>query len=1090
LKGNTWTLEVVVILSVLVFAFIPVTPAHPGPPDQKIATSLSEKTSRPYPETGSVRVMIVLKYQPLGAVSAKKRHDFKELDRIDGRKRVLMEKVRLRVSKGKTTTDRIEHRTDVLAHLTPREKARLRRENLRAKHLKGQMVKDIQKDVSTLMAPSQERVSRKVMEAGGRVTGKGAFFNVVFAEIPAGKMEEIGSLPEVESVEPSRSFRPLLHVSVPSILASAFWNASFNGSPYAVAIVDTGVNWSHPALAGAYIGGIDVNTTDCDSDPDDKDGHGTHVAGIVASNDSFYRGVAYGASILNAKVFTSNNCSPGSWIAWEPDIMTGIDWAVNNGADVISGSFGGEVLWGYTGFERYFDAVVDDLGIFVAIAAGNDGPNSSTILSPGISYNVMTVGAMDDKWSLSRPDDSIWDFSSRGPVYWNDDADDPFWYKGRIKPDIMAPGNNILSTNSSGSGFVSMSGTSMATPHISGAAALLMAAGVSDPREIKALLINTAENRSNWSADDYGWGYADLNHTFYHINDVQNGTINSTNRSALYYKGYNLAGDKSTLVWNKHTTYAGNSSPSSFYNLSDIDLHLYSATTGAELDNSTSWRSNVEQVISPVNDWVVVKVYKCDTCYFDDGIANETFALATEEGFTLAQPPSLDISVVNPGPVDTPVFNLSVNLSNTGGLPAHNVSVLLATPAALIVTSYNPATVQLLNDSDSILVNFSLTASSDGNYTINATANSTSYGEAVNASSANVTITVDAPPQITIISPRNTTYNQSTVNLTYSIYNPFGINWTGYSLDGAANVTLTGNITLPGLTESPHNLTLHANDSSGNMNSSTVFFTVHFRVHNNTGYNFSTIQEAVDGTSPGGTITVEAGTYIENVKVNKSLNLIGAGADVTVVQAASQNDHVFEITTNNVNISGFTVTGAKNPGYAGIRLTNSNYSILEKVYTLNNSIGIYLSNSNNNNITNNSASSNKDYGMLFSVSDHSAVSSNNVANNNHGIFLYESKNNTLLNNNVSNNTDGIYIDSSSNNTIKENTVKENYLYDLYIKTGSKTHCDNIVENNTGSGDRLIKYLNYSVNLSNEIFSELILCNADNSSMRCTPENGQ
>jgi PGF-pre-PGF domain-containing protein len=1044
----------------------------------------------------STKVVIILRYQPLGRVAGEKAAEFKELDALRERTRLLMERGRSRVSRGRATTRDLERRTHVPDHLTPMEKAWLQEENQRTRLLRARKIKEIQDEVSTLVAPSQRQVTERVVEAGGKVTGRSAFFNALFAEVPSDKIQGIRALPQVAAVEPSITYRPLLDVSVPSVRASVFWNASINGSPFSVAVVDTGMDSTHPALAGAYVEGIDVVTTDCDGNTtDDTDGHGTHVAGIVAGNDTTYQGVAYGASLINVKVFSSDTCLPDDWYAADSDIMAGIDWAVGNasgGVDVISGSFGSRE-WYYTSLDRYFDALVEDLGIFVAIAAGNDGPSSHTINSPGISFNVMTVGAMADQSTSNRSDDTVASYSSRGPVF-------PTYY-GRTKPDIMAPGTSITSAAHDWEGanpdFVTFSGTSMATPHVSGAAALLMGAGVTDPLEIKALLINTAETRPGWSGDDYGWGYLDLNHTFYHLAHVRKGTLNSTPRSAIYYRGYNYAGDRSTLVWNKHATYAGANYPTLYHNLSDMDLHLYSAATGEELDNSTTWQSNVEQVVSPVNDTVVVKVYKCDNCPWDEGIQNETFALATEEGFERVRPPALGASILDPGPTGARAFNLSVNLSNTGGLPAHNLSVLLDLPPGLEVTGQNPAHLDLLNESTSIIINFSLTASSDGNFTVGASLNSSSYGEVINASSKKVSFTLSGvPPTIEIVSPKNATYPPTTLDLTYWVHDPFGVDWTAYSLDGGANLTLTGNISLPGLAVGPHSLTLYANDTSGNMNSSTVFFTVRYMIHNNTGAGFTTIQEAIDATSPGGTVTVEAGTYHENVKINKSLNLIGAGADVTIVQAANSSDHVFEITADWVNLSNLKITGATS-WKAGVYLNKSNSSRIEDITCIDNYNGIHLdyssdnliknsnfsNNSENgifvnyyshrNNISNNSISKNSAYGILMWYSLNNIIKENYFSFNGHGMLTdgvnSEIVNNTIFNNKVGvqiwgpntifinntiihNNETGVYI-SSYNNVLENNNLSENK-YNFHIKSG----LPNTISTTNIVGGRPIIYL--------------------------------
>src|SRR6185369_17791104 len=129
----------------------------------------------------------------------------------------------------------------------------------------------------------------------------------------------------------------------------------------------------------------------------------------------------------------------------------------------------------------------------ILIAAGNEGPDASTLDTPGTGYNAITVAAMNDAATASRGDDSAANFSSRGPTK-----------SGRSKPDIAAPGQLIHAAAYNSDGLLAMQGTSMATPHIAGAAALLTQLGITDPLAIKAVLINSADG-AGWKAD-IGWG--------------------------------------------------------------------------------------------------------------------------------------------------------------------------------------------------------------------------------------------------------------------------------------------------------------------------------------------------------------------------------------------------------------------------------------------------------------------------------------------------------------------------------------------------------------------------------------------------------
>ena len=145
-----------------------------------------------------------------------------------------------------------------------------------------------------------------------------------------------------------------------------------------------------------------------------------------------------------------------------------------------------------------------DNGFVVVVAAGNSGPSKKSILSPGISPNVITVGAVDDKRTPNTSDDTIASFSSRGPTK-----------EGLNKPDIVAPGVNIMSlSNTKQNGYTSLSGTSMATPVISGAIALLLEKENNlSPNEIKRRLTRSCIDLKEYK-EDQGSGMISLNKLF------------------------------------------------------------------------------------------------------------------------------------------------------------------------------------------------------------------------------------------------------------------------------------------------------------------------------------------------------------------------------------------------------------------------------------------------------------------------------------------------------------------------------------------------------------------------------------------------
>jgi parallel beta-helix repeat protein len=256
-------------------------------------------------------------------------------------------------------------------------------------------------------------------------------------------------------------------------------------------------------------------------------------------------------------------------------------------------------------------------------------------------------------------------------------------------------------------------------------------------------------------------------------------------------------------------------------------------------------------------------------------------------------------------------------------------------------------------------------------------------------------------------------------------------------------------------------------------------------------FNASTapIQAAVDNATAGDSVFVWNGSYIENVDVNKQLTLEGEGADVVTVDVASISDHVFEVTADYVNISGFTVmgtTGYYNAGiyidgvnrcnifdnnisknWYGIYLDCSSNNTLTSNIANSNGCGIYMwSSSTNNTLTSNIANSNNGRGIYLRYSSNNTLI-NNTANSNglHGIHLYFSRDNLLMNSTVSLNSNGfgIYLWSSSNNTLTNNTANSNgcgvYLsynsYGIPRRYSSNNTLINNTANSNGCGIHLL-----------------------------------
>ncbi|MGB9641301.1 MAG: S8 family serine peptidase, partial [Anaerolineales bacterium] len=260
---------------------------------------------------------------------------------------------------------------------------------------------------------SQNQLAQIIQQMGGEVIYRYQNVNALAVRIQPAQVENLRRLLQVAEVQPDEIRAALLNHSAPSIGAPFFWNAGFTGGGVDVAVVDTGIDANHPKLVGKILAGAQkrcldnldyyYNTFSSDPTYDDVNGHGTHIAGIVASQDNIYRGVAYGIrTLINAKAGGSTSGYAHDQYASmdDADAMACVDWAINGnpyGADVINLSFGSPASSDDSAYIRFWDAVVSQMNVFVSIAAGNSGSASYTLYSPSIAYNVLSVANIDDK---------------------------------------------------------------------------------------------------------------------------------------------------------------------------------------------------------------------------------------------------------------------------------------------------------------------------------------------------------------------------------------------------------------------------------------------------------------------------------------------------------------------------------------------------------------------------------------------------------------------------------------------------------------------------------------------------------------------
>ena len=236
------------------------------------------------------------------------------------------------------------------------------------------------------------------------------------------------------------------------------------GKGMGVAVLDTGV-YMHPDLADRVVAFRDIVRGRMT--PYDDNSHGTHVCGIIGGDGRAscgrFQGMAPECHLIGVKVLDKRGNGFAS------DVLTGLKWVRENkeryGIRIVNisvGSFNRKVMSEDSALVRGVDAAWDE-GLVMVIAAGNQGPKEKTITTPGISRKVITVGTSDDDQAVMVMGDRMVDYSGRGPTE-----------SCVCKPDIVAPGSKIISCADRQGRYQIKSGTSMSTPLVSGAIALLL----------------------------------------------------------------------------------------------------------------------------------------------------------------------------------------------------------------------------------------------------------------------------------------------------------------------------------------------------------------------------------------------------------------------------------------------------------------------------------------------------------------------------------------------------------------------------------------------------------------------------------------
>ncbi|MBF0278446.1 MAG: S8 family serine peptidase [SAR324 cluster bacterium] len=398
------------------------------------------------------------------------------------------------------------------------------------------------------------------------------------------------SIPEILAVQPNFTFKTELVSSDPQlnstqwapqkIMAPVAWENNITGNGVTIAVLDTGIRSTHNEFAGSGKLLLGPDFGDKDNDPTDIDGHGTHVAGVLAANSNGIGmvGIAPDASILAIKVFSN------SGLASDLNVIKGIHYAVANGAQVLNLSLGSANIFANLPKQESLNALVVnaikdaiEAGVVVVASAGND---STTLIGyPGSSSGAIMVGAL-------RADDTLAPFSNHNTAL-----------------SVMAPGYEIYAPDHQADDrYRFLSGTSMAAPMTAGAVALILQKNPAlTPSEVKTLLENTADDLGPSGYDGfYGAGRINIAKAL-GLNEGAETTparIESLEAATTQLKirfSKNMLADKTTNAVDNSSNWSGDA-PALNNFISSASYHYDSTTQTLTITNTASPLSSGSKV--------------------------------------------------------------------------------------------------------------------------------------------------------------------------------------------------------------------------------------------------------------------------------------------------------------------------------------------------------------------------------------------------------------------------------------------------------------------------------------------------------------
>ncbi|MEK6893485.1 MAG: S8 family serine peptidase [Nanoarchaeota archaeon] len=652
------------------------------------------------------------------------------------------------------------------------------------------------------IAEKKKLVKERIANLVGKDNVKHQFKEGVSAFITESDLKELEKDSNVEKISLVGTKQLFLQQSTSIINATLTWpkqlsGINLTGAGQTICIIDSGINYSHSSFGGCYgnnnlsssckvLGGIDycADNTDCttsDDDPMDVNGHGTHVAGIAAANGSI-TGVAPEAKIIIIKATNA------SGILQDDDVRAGIDWCIQNSSifniSVISMSFGGGLYNSYCDNQDDYSDITGAINaavaknISVVIATGNDN-NYTSISSPACIRNATRVSA------TAKSDVIDTNYANRNSIVL-----------------LLAPGTDITSTCISGSSC-SKTGTSMATPHVSGAIALVnqflqLTNQVKTPRQIEIILNNTGKRISDN-------GNSNLN--FSRIN-IYNAIISLDNQPPNVSL---LSPANNSISLNINQTFRCNASD---FSLKNATFFLWNSTAvyNQSFQNASSSSNNFEINISnlPIDN------YQWNCLYADEN-NNKAFALLNN---------SLSIMsfIVN---LLSPLNNLITNQNQTFSCSA-NTSAALSNVTFSLWNS-TAAEYNYLNNITGLFnqTNFSYNFTHEGNYSWNCLfKNNLNFQSLISSNfSLNYDITYS---NITFTLPSSNgswssgifrMFTNENSTCSYSLNNGF----SNYTLNSSNGINFTWlNSTLN--QNQSYNLSVSCNDSAGNSKREIINF--------------------------------------------------------------------------------------------------------------------------------------------------------------------------------------------------------------------------------------------------------------------------